>query len=196
MSNTFFQHVGTAPRDQFIVRPSGISRVCAHLIRCHDCVHVSVLLVPPCDSNSPFGICSTISHWVWGFTAGQGLELYFPGIILCCVDNLQFQGFGPKPVHSVCISWYIYGRQLITIISDLVPSKKQISGIGATRLIGGASSSKGPSIYDVHAEGEGGQAHVDGGGGFSPRGRPHRKIKLESFDIILSSSHSKKSVYF
>jgi len=95
------------------------------------------------------------------------LELYFPGIILCCVDNLQFQGFGPKPVHSVCISWYMYGRQLITIISDLVPSKKQISGIGATSLIGGASSSKGPSIYDVHTEGEGVRlswTHVDGEG--------------------------------
>src|SRR6218665_898805 len=36
---------------------------------------------------------------------------------------------------SVCISWY--GRQLITIISDLVPSKKQISRIGAFSLIGG-----------------------------------------------------------
>src|SRR6218665_2990222 len=35
---------------------------------------------------------------------------------------------------SVCISWY--GRQLITIISDLVPSKKQISRIGACSLIG------------------------------------------------------------
>src|SRR6218665_3628033 len=29
---------------------------------------------------------------------------------------------------SVCVSWY--GRQLITIISDLVPSKKEISPIG------------------------------------------------------------------
>src|SRR6218665_3853041 len=40
---------------------------------------------------------------------------------------------------SVCISWY--GRQLITIISDLVPSKKQISRIGACSLVGGTSSS-------------------------------------------------------
>ena len=34
------------------------------------------------------------------------------------------------PSTSVCISWH--GRQLITIISHLVPSKKQISGIRAT----------------------------------------------------------------
>src|SRR6218665_544294 len=108
-------------------------------------------------NNTNLAIPTALS--VWGFTAGQGLELYFPGIILCCVDNLQFQGFGSKPFHSVYISWY--GKQLITIISDLVPSKKQISGIGATSLIGGASSRKGPSIYDVHTEGRGGQAKVD-----------------------------------
>src|SRR6218665_219600 len=41
---------------------------------------------------------------------------------------------------SVCIRWY--GRQLITIpsLSATVPSKKQISGIGACSLIGVASS--------------------------------------------------------
>src|SRR6218665_1168242 len=31
--------------------------------------------------------------------------------------------------------------------------------------------------------------HVDGGGGPAPCGRPHRKLKLESTDVILSSSH-------
>ena len=54
---------------------------------------------------------------------------------------------------------------------------------------------KGPSIYDVHMEGGGGQAwwtHVDGGGGPAPCGRPNRKLKLESTNIILSSSHAKK----
>src|SRR6218665_3639285 len=35
-----------------------------------------------------------------------------------------------------------------------------------------------------------GQAHVDGGP--APCGRPHRKLKLESSDVILSSSHAKK----
>ena len=45
-----------------------------------------------------------------------------------------------------------------------------------------------------------GQAHVtrlEGRGrGQSPFGRPHRKLKLESTDVILSSSHAKKLVYF
>src|SRR6218665_319452 len=43
----------------------------------------------------------------------------------------------------------------------------------------------------------GGQALVDGGRqGPAPCGRPHRKLKLESTDVILSSSHAKKLVYF
>ena len=45
-----------------------------------------------------------------------------------------------------------------------------------------------------------GQAQVDacgrGEGGPAPCGRPHRKLKLESTDIILSSSHAKKLAYF
>ena len=38
---------------------------------------------------------------------------------------------------------------------------------------------------------------MDGGdGGPAPCGRPHRKLKLESADVILSSSHAKKLVSF
>jgi len=33
-------------------------------------------------------------------------------------------------------------------------------------------------------------------GGQAPFGRPHRKLKLESTDVILSSSHAKKLVSF
>ena len=48
--------------------------------------------------------------------------------------------------------------------------------------------------------GEGGQAQVDacgrGKGGPVPCGRPHRKLKLESTDVILSSSHAKKLASF
>ena len=59
---------------------------------------------------------------------------------------------------------------------------------------------KGPSIYDVHTEGEGIRlrwTHVDGGGGGpAPCGHPHRKLKLESTDGILSSSHAKKLASF
>ena len=35
-----------------------------------------------------------------------------------------------------------------------------------------------------------------GGRGPAPFGRPHRKLKLESTDVILSSSHAKKLAYF
>ena len=54
---------------------------------------------------------------------------------------------------------------------------------------------RGPSIYDVHTEGGGGQAHVDGGAGPAPCGRPHRKLKIESTDVILSS-HAEKLASF
>src|SRR6218665_2361401 len=43
---------------------------------------------------------------------------------------------------------------------------------------------KGPSIYDVHTEGEGVRLRWTGMGGSSPCGRPHRKLKLESTDDI------------
>ena len=35
-----------------------------------------------------------------------------------------------------------------------------------------------------------------GGGGQAPYERPHRKLKLESTDVFLSSSHAKKLVSF
>ena len=35
-----------------------------------------------------------------------------------------------------------------------------------------------------------------GGGGPAPCGRPHRKLKLESTDVILSSSHAQKLASF
>src|SRR6218665_2187022 len=58
----------------------------------------------------------------------------------------------------------------------------------------------GPSIYDAHTEGVGGQVQVDacgrGEGGPAPCGRPHRKLKLESTDVILSASHAKKLASF
>ena len=45
--------------------------------------------------------------------------------------------------------------------------------------------------------GEGGQAQVDAcGRGPAPCGRPHRKLKLESTDVVLSSSHAKKLASF
>ena len=55
---------------------------------------------------------------------------------------------------------------------------------------------KGPSIYDVHTEGGGVRLRWTGGVGPAPCGRPHRKLKLESIDVILSSSHAKKLASF
>ena len=59
----------------------------------------------------------------------------------------------------------------------------------------------GPSIYDVHTEGGGGEVSggrmwTGGKGGPAPCGPPHRKLKLESTDVILSSSHAKKLAFF
>src|SRR6218665_3846265 len=58
----------------------------------------------------------------------------------------------------------------------------------------------GPSIYDVRTEGgqgsgSGGRMWT-GGGDPAPCGRPHRKLKLESTDVILSSSHAKNLASF
>ena len=61
-------------------------------------------------------------------------------------------------------------------------------------LITNGQCVKGPSIYDVHTEGEGGSGGRMWTGG--REGRPHRKLKLESTDVILSSSHAKKLTSF
>ena len=62
------------------------------------------------------------------------------------------------------------------------------------------TNGKGPSIYDVHTEGVRGQAQVDACGrgerGPAPCGRPHKKFKLESTDVTLSSTHAKKLASF
>jgi len=61
-------------------------------------------------------------------------------------------------------------------------------------------TNRGPSIYDVHTEG--GEGSGSGGRmwtvgwGQAPRGRPHRKLQIESTDVFLSSSHAKKLVSF
>src|SRR6218665_2459841 len=55
---------------------------------------------------------------------------------------------------------------------------------------------KGLSIYDVHTEGSDSDGRMcTGRGGQAPCGRPHRKLKLESTDLILSS-HAKKLASF
>src|SRR6218665_1352603 len=68
------------------------------------CVHVSVLLARILTTSTlrfqqPFRNLFHYKLLVVGITAGQGFELYFPGIILCRVGNLQSQGFDPIPFH-------------------------------------------------------------------------------------------------
>src|SRR6218665_540638 len=65
----------------------------------------------------------------------------------------------------------------------------------------------GPNYYSVRGHpfmtstrrgrgsGSGGRMWTEGGGP-APCGRPHRKLKLESTDVILSSSHAKKLASF
>src|SRR6218665_2325500 len=56
-----------------------------------------------------------------------------------------------------------------------------------------------PFMMSTRREGRGVRLrwmHVDGEGGPAPCGRPHRKLKLESTDVILSSSHAKKLASF
>src|SRR6218665_3170461 len=54
-----------------------------------------------------------------------------------CISRGRYAGL--TIFTSGCV--ICYGRQLMTIISDLVPSKNQISRIGACSLIGRASRS-------------------------------------------------------
>src|SRR6218665_2728930 len=68
------------------------------------CVHVSALLArilttPTLRFQKPFRNLFHYKLLGVGITPGQGLELYFQGIILCKVDNLQLQGFDPIPFH-------------------------------------------------------------------------------------------------
>ena len=77
---------------------------------------------------------------------------------------------------------------LMVTTSCRLPTKKNIINCLNVYLNNYVPYSKGPSIYDVHTEG--GQAQVDA------CGRPHRKLKLESTDVILSSSRAKKLASF
>jgi len=44
-------------------------------------------------------LIKTASGMWGGLLQGKAWSYIFQGIILCCVDILQFQGFGPIPFH-------------------------------------------------------------------------------------------------
>src|SRR6218665_4044653 len=101
--------------------------------------------------------------------------------------------------YNFCLSAVIEFYRFLSFITAL----KQFAATSASKCFVKYidSVNKGPSIYDVHTEGdEGGRAQVDacgrGQGGPAPCGRPHRKLKLESTDVVLSSSHAKKLASF
>ena len=68
------------------------------------------------------------NHWLWGLLQGKAWS---------CISQVSYAGLTifscRASVHylstSVCITCSLYPRLLITIISDLLPSKKQIIGI-------------------------------------------------------------------
>jgi len=88
-------------------------------------------------------LCNFASRCLWH----TAYTLQLPRLVVCAIYvsgvycrarlGVVSQGScaGLTIFTSVCISWY--GKQLITITSDLVSSNKQISRIGTCSLIGG-----------------------------------------------------------
>src|SRR6218665_1928575 len=79
------------------------------------------------------------------------------------------------------IFFYLLKENVMMAGSEYLPGIRDVMCFIVKQII-----SRGPSIYDVHTEGR----------GSASCGRPHRKLILESTDVILSSSHAKKLVYF
>src|SRR6218665_2972002 len=101
--------------------------------------------------------------------------------------------------YNFCLSAVIEFHRFLSFITAL----KQFAAMSASKCFVKYidSVNMGPSIYDVHTEGgEGGRAQVDAcgreEGDPAPCGRPHRKLKLESTDVVLSSSQAKKLASF
>src|SRR6218665_1047443 len=95
---------------------------------CGRCVMLSCILTTPALLfHQPRLFCRLANHWVWGgLLQGKAWSCISHGsyaglTIFSCRASVRY------PYTSVCISWY--PRQLITIISDLLPSNKQIIGI-------------------------------------------------------------------
>ena len=85
------------------------------------------------------------------------------------------------------------------MLSDSFPEQANIADIDNVKCFSGILSDDFAfKVNDVKVEeGRGGQAQVDGGQrGQAPCGRPHRKLKLESTDVILYSSYAKKLASF
>src|SRR6218665_2210704 len=103
------------------------------------------------------------------------------------VPHLKFWGGPSPPVPLGLRPW----AQDISLLLKLAHNLPAI--LGHKHLRGH------PFMTSTRRGGEGVRlrwTHVDGGGGAAPCGRPHRKLKLESTDVILSSSRAKKLAFF
>jgi len=114
---------------------------------------------------------------------------------LCCPDCLS-----ARPESHLTLELWLDSESYMTwkwfdsILRDLTPNFRDLSYDFCLALF-----NKGPSIYGVSTEGEGDRlrwTHVDGGGDQSPCGRPHKRLKLESTDVILFFSCKEVGVFF
>src|SRR6218665_1392497 len=94
------------------------------------------------------------------------------------------------------VLFYIFVVAELILLSFADPHPRVCSAVSdRVRL---THSFWGHPVITSTRRGEGGRlkwTHVDGGGQ-DPCGCPHRKLKLESTDVILSSSHAKKLASF
>src|SRR6218665_3783369 len=91
------------------------------------CVMLSrIVTTPTLLFHQPRLFRRSAYHWVWGLLQGKAWSYISHGSYVG-LTIFSFRASVHYPSTSVCISWY--PRQLITIISNLLPSKKQIIGI-------------------------------------------------------------------
>src|SRR6218665_3712949 len=87
----------------------------------------------------------------------------------------------------------------IVVVCCYCSSDNRILTSKQSKICFGAALIRGHPFMTSTQRGRG-QAQVDACGrgrvGQAPCGRPHRKLKLESTDVILSSSHAKKLASF
>src|SRR6218665_2515617 len=134
--------------------------------------------------------------------------LYLARHIPCQMMNPHYVFVvGGKILYILCISMYL-SHSAITSVIDVADRRLQRAVITRNNHVLLIIF---PPILDIqynlrghpfitstrrgNGSGSGGRMWT-GGGGPAPCGRPHRKLKLEPTDVILSSSHAKKLASF
>jgi len=99
---------------------------------------------------------------------------------------LYYGEFVPRSIYGSAETFNIRRRK-----------QREITTNDTSNVLHNTCGYRGPSIYDVHTEGKGsGSSGRMWTGGQALCGRPHRNLKLESTDVVLSSSHAKKLASF